>query len=202
MKAIESLSDLVLDPQNANEGTARGTHLLDTSLEKFGAGRGVVVDRNGYVIAGNKSVELALARGLKLKLVESDGTTLVAVQRADLDVNDPRTRELAYLDNRAAEVGLAWKLDQLQADLAAGIELGGMFTPQELAKLLTSEGAEAFRFTLNFETEGQQAQWEAFRRLLEERYPGQSLAAQLDAWVQVQMTHLAVTDPETTSEDA
>ena len=197
MKDITSLSDLTPDPQNANEGTARGTHLLDTALEKFGAGRGVVVDKHGYIIAGNKTVELAVARGLKLRLVDSDGTKLVIVQRGDVDLSTAEGRELAYLDNRASEVGLAWKLEQLQADLATGLELGGMFTPAELADLLQSQGSEAFRFSLQFETEQQQTQWEAFRRVLAERYPQMdTLAGQLDQWIQVQLAAMKVHDPD------
>lgn len=43
------ISQLVLDEKNANKGTRRGRELLGESLEKYGAGRAVVVDRHDRV---------------------------------------------------------------------------------------------------------------------------------------------------------
>ncbi len=60
------IAQLVLDDKNANKGTKRGRELLEASLEKYGAGRSVVVDRNNRVIAGNKTVEAARAAGVAL----------------------------------------------------------------------------------------------------------------------------------------
>jgi len=103
------LSELIPDQHNANKGTKRGAAQLETSLRKYGAGRSILVDRNGRIIAGNKTVENAAAIGLDdVVIVETDGTKLVAVKRVDLDLTDDSTcaRELAYADNRVAEVGL------------------------------------------------------------------------------------------------
>jgi len=58
---IVPISQLVLDEKNANKGTKRGRKLLEESLEKYGAGRSVVVDRHDRVIAGNKTVVAARA---------------------------------------------------------------------------------------------------------------------------------------------
>ena len=58
-----SIARLVLDEKNANQGTKRGRQLLGNSLEKYGAARSLVVDRNNRVIAGNKTVEAARAAG-------------------------------------------------------------------------------------------------------------------------------------------
>ena len=38
------ITQLVLDDKNANKGTKRGRELLGESLERYGAGRSVVVD--------------------------------------------------------------------------------------------------------------------------------------------------------------
>jgi hypothetical protein len=102
------ISQLVLDDKNANKGTKRGRELLGESLEKYGAGRSVVVDRNNRVIAGNKTVEAARAAGLNsITVIETDGTSLVAVQRGDLDLRkDKKARELAVADNRVGELDL------------------------------------------------------------------------------------------------
>ena len=44
------------DSRNANKGTERGLALLDKSLRQYGAGRSILVDKNGRVIAGNKTL--------------------------------------------------------------------------------------------------------------------------------------------------
>jgi len=81
------ISTLAIDDENANCGTARGREMLGESLRKCGAGRSVLVDRQGRVIAGNKTLEAARAIGIKsTAVIETDGSSLVAVQRGDLDL--------------------------------------------------------------------------------------------------------------------
>ncbi|MGB7188016.1 MAG: hypothetical protein WBD21_15615, partial [Candidatus Acidiferrales bacterium] len=112
---VVPISRLVLDEKNANRGTKRGRELLEESLERYGAGRSVVVDRHDRVIAGNKTVEAARAAGMKsIAVIETDGTSLVAVQRGDLDlVKDKKARELAIADNRVGELDLEWSPEVL-----------------------------------------------------------------------------------------
>ena len=107
---VVPIAQLVLDEKNANKGTKRGRELLKKSLEKYGAGRSVVVDRHNRVIAGNKTLEAAVASGMKsISVVETDGSSLVAVQRGDLDLKrDKKARELAIADNRVSELDLEW----------------------------------------------------------------------------------------------
>jgi DNA modification methylase len=117
------IAQLVLDDKNANKGMKRGRELLEASLEKYGAGRSVVVDRHNRVIAGNKTVEAARAAGVaSITVIETDGTSLVAVQRGDLDLKkDKKARELAVADNRVGELDLEWNpevLASLDADLS------------------------------------------------------------------------------------
>jgi hypothetical protein len=120
---VVPIAQLILDAKNANKGTKRGRQLLGKSLEKYGAARSVVVDRNNRVIAGNKTVEAARAAGMKsISVIETDGSSLVAVQRGDLDLKrDKKARELAIADNRVGEIDLEWNpevLASLDADLA------------------------------------------------------------------------------------
>jgi hypothetical protein len=117
------LDVLVLDGNNANKGTKRGRALLEKSLESYGAGRSVVVDRKNRVIAGNKTVEAARAAGMQsITVVETDGSSLVAVQRGDLDLKkDKKARELAIADNRVSEIDLEWNPEVL-ASLAVDLE--------------------------------------------------------------------------------
>jgi hypothetical protein len=112
-------SGLRPDTLNANEGTQRGLGLLDKSLRQLGAGRSILVDAKGNVIAGNKTLERAADIDLPVRIVESDGTELIAVKRTDLDLyseTDKRARQLAYADNKVAELDLSWKPEQIALD--------------------------------------------------------------------------------------
>ncbi len=51
-----TLSDLSPDLRNANLGTERGHAMLERSLQETGAGRSILVDKHGKVIAGNKTL--------------------------------------------------------------------------------------------------------------------------------------------------
>ena len=110
--------DLRLDPHNANKGSDRGREMVAASLQECGAGRSILADRDGVVIAGNKTLEAARKLGLPVRVVESDGRELVVVRRNDLDLaKDEKARRLAYLDNRASELGLEWDVEQLLGGL-------------------------------------------------------------------------------------
>jgi len=99
---VVPITQLVLDEKNANKGTKRGRELLEESLERYGAGRSVVVDRHNRVIAGNKTVEAARAAGMKsIAVIETDGSSLVAVQR-DVGAHPNRPEEERHArQNRA-----------------------------------------------------------------------------------------------------
>jgi hypothetical protein len=143
-KAIQSLADLELDEDNANLGTERGMWTLQESVIRFGVGRGIVVDRRGRVIGGNKTTETLskLNPGVKLVVVPSDGDTLVVTQRTDLDlVEDPTARELAFADNRVGELNLAWDAQQIAAGMEAGLDLAAFFRQGELNDLALPEDA-------------------------------------------------------------
>lgn len=137
-KQIKKLSDLNLDLRNANKGTQRGGGLLESSLQNYGAGRSVLVDRNGNLIAGNKTTEAAVSIGLDddVILVPSDGKKLVVVQRTDLDINDKTARELAINDNRIGEINLDWDAEVLAGLADEGVEFGDLWSGEELTELL------------------------------------------------------------------
>jgi DNA modification methylase len=132
---VVPITQLVLDEKNANKGTKRGRELLEKSLEKYGAGRSVVVDRHNRVIAGNKTVEAAVASGMKsISVIETDGSSLVAVQRGDLDLKrDKKARELAIADNRVGELDLEWNPEVLAS---LDVDLKQFWNENELNALL------------------------------------------------------------------
>jgi DNA modification methylase len=127
---------LTPDPRNANKGTQRGLGQLDNSLRKYGAGRSILADKHGVVIAGNKTLERAADLGLPVREVHTDGRELVVVVRDDLDLaTDKTAKELAIADNRVAEIDLAWDGDVLAA-LKDEIDLSQFFDKDELAEIL------------------------------------------------------------------
>ena len=140
-RELRKIDDLTPDVRNANLGTERGRYMLEQSIREVGAGRSIVVDAEGRVIAGNKTLEVAEALGLPIEVVRTDGTRLVVVQRDDLDLanGDDKARRLAYFDNRSGQVGLEWDAAQMVADLEAGLNLDDMFRDADIREIF--EGA-------------------------------------------------------------
>jgi len=134
-KEIKSIGDLTPDSKNANLGTERGRKVLEQSFRECGAGRSIVVDKEGNIIGGNKAIEVVEELGIPIQVVRTNGNTLVVVQREDLDINDERARKLAYYDNRTGELGLNFSAEQIAADLADGLNLSGMFFDNEIAEI-------------------------------------------------------------------
>jgi len=136
------LDDLKPDPQNANRGTPRGREALAQSLRAYGAGRSVLIDREGRIIAGHKTVEEAKRLGIPLRVVRSDGQHLIAVQRDDLDVvTDPQAQALAIADNRVGELDLEWDVTVLRQLRDAGLDLSTFWTREEFTALLAEPTA-------------------------------------------------------------
>jgi DNA modification methylase len=128
------ITDLVPDNKNARRATPRSRQAIKESLEKLGAGRSILLDKNGAVIAGNKTLEAAKAVGLENVItVETTGDDLVAVVRTDIDLDSPEGRELAIADNRTAQFA-EWDTEVL-SELSAQIDLLPYFNADELKEL-------------------------------------------------------------------
>lgn len=133
------LDTLTPDHANANKGTERGRYALEASLRQYGAGRSILLDKNGRIIAGNKTVETAADVGLDdVLIVETDGKQIVAVQRTDLDIDSEAGRGLAYADNRVGQLSLDWDAEQVLADLNAGVDLSALWRQDELDEMIAS----------------------------------------------------------------
>lgn len=125
-----SLKDLQADPQNLRRHSERNVAMIRAALGDVGAGRSIVIDGRGIVRAGNATVQAALAEGgFKLRVVDTDAKTLVAVRRRDLS-DDALTR-LAIFDNRAPELA-EWDADALEGLTAQGWDLTPFFHADEL----------------------------------------------------------------------
>jgi len=145
-KPKPTLQDLQPDPRNANKGTERGRQMLEESLSRYGAGRSILADKHGTIIAGNKTAEVAAEIGIdNIIVVESDGSKIVVVKRTDLDLDkDAHARELAYADNRVSEVDLAFDPAAILQDVQDGkVDLGALWSEKELDKLLEAANGQA-----------------------------------------------------------
>lgn len=129
------ISDLVIDDRNANKGTDLGRELLKKSVSKHGAGRGVLVDKNLKLIAGNHTVKELQRQGItKVVVVPTDGDTLVVTQRTDIDKDSKEGYELAIADNRVNQANLSFDLDVL-SDLESEFDLDLMDMAMDLDDL-------------------------------------------------------------------
>lgn len=141
-KDLKTIDDLTPDPNNANVGTERGLYMLDDSLTEVGAGRSIVVDRDGMILAGEKTADRAADKQFPIQVVKSDGTVLIVVQRTDLDIDGigeeaRRAQRLALYDNRTSEIGLEWSSDVLENLVTIDPDiLDGLFFGSELTELL------------------------------------------------------------------
>ena len=117
-KIIEaSIDSLIPDNKNFNKGTEFGEHLMDKSLREFGLGRSILIDRNNRIIAGNKTAEKAADIGFdNVIIVETDGKSLVAVKRKDIDLDSAKGRELALADNATSKANLSFDTDLIMQE--------------------------------------------------------------------------------------
>src|SRR5712692_6824649 len=125
-------------PNRCNSRRNGGRYSMTTPspLTRVRAGRAVLIDRHGRVIAGNKTVEQAKRLNIPLRVIKTDGHHLIAVQRDDLDLaTDPRARALAIADNRVGELDLEWDVDMLKQLQADGLDLSAFWTDAEFATL-------------------------------------------------------------------
>lgn len=114
-RVIETKIDaLIPDDKNLNQHTEFGTSLLEKSVERFGLGRSILLDKNNRIIAGNGITETAGSKGLEdVIIVETTGDKLVAVKRTDIDLDSREGRELALADNVTANANLSWDVKNM-----------------------------------------------------------------------------------------
>ena len=137
-----TIEDLTFDDKNFNKHTEFGMSLLEKSLRNNGAGRSILIDKNNRIIGGNGVVEVAGQIGLdKVRIVESDGSEIIAVKRTDIDLDSKQGREMALADNATAAADLQWDEEQIQ------------FAEEEFGVV-----AEEWGVHLDFETDEQEKQ--------------------------------------------
>lgn len=122
---MSDITELKFDKKNFNKHTPEGMGLLEKSLQQFGAGRSILVDKDNNIIAGNGIVEAAQNAGItKTRVIETTGDELVVVKRKDVELDSDQGREMALADNATAAADLSWD-DDLLKDTFTEEQLGG-----------------------------------------------------------------------------
>lgn len=131
---------LQLDPRNARRHSETNKRRIKQSLDAVGAGRSVLADADGIIRAGNGV--FAEWGDKPVKIVETDGTELVVVQRTDLRGKD--AVRAAALDNIAADSS-AYDYDaKILAEIAKDDALVAALAKEDakLAELLRGEAKQ------------------------------------------------------------
>ncbi len=98
------MKKISLDPRNVRKHDARNKQVIFDSLKELGAGRSILIDAADTAVAGNGVLEQAEKLGIPIRVVESDGSELIAVKRIDLAPDDPKRKALAIVDNRSNDL--------------------------------------------------------------------------------------------------
>jgi len=111
---------LKTDPRNARLHPPRNLEAVKRSLDELGAGRSIVVDKDGIAIGGSAVLEKAVELGLDMEFIHTKGDKLIVVVRDDLATDDPKRKALALADNQIALLA-EWDesmLEEIKLELA------------------------------------------------------------------------------------
>lgn len=125
-----------LDGRNVRVHDERNKLAIAQSLKELGAGRSILIDAENVVIGGNGVYQEAQELGLPVKVIESDGSELIAIKRTDLKTNDAKRKALAIADNRTNDLSVFddEKVAEMFAELEGFAGAAG-FSPEEIEAL-------------------------------------------------------------------
>jgi DNA modification methylase len=130
---VASLNDLKHDHKNARKRTNQSATLIEESLKRYGAARSIVIDEENRILAGNGTIEGAKAAGIKnLRVIETDGTEIIAVKRTGL--SEEEKVGLALADNRTSDLS-DWDADMLK-QLSEEQDITPWFEEDDLAEII------------------------------------------------------------------
>ena len=76
------INELKNDHKNARRRTDRSSALIKESLQRYGAGRSIVIDEENRILAGNGTIAGARAARIKnVRVIETEGDEIIAVKR-------------------------------------------------------------------------------------------------------------------------
>lgn len=141
---IVDTSAIRLDPRNYRAHNKRNKELINKSLRECGAGRSVLIDKEGALIAGNGVYEQAKKLNIPTKIIETDGSELIVVQRKDLSTKDLKHKKLAVMDNSASDSS-DFDLEVMKTDFT--VELDPVYCDVILTRWENLTGEKAVRLT-------------------------------------------------------
>lgn len=109
------MDKITFDKRNYRKHSDLNKKRIRKSLADCGAGRSVLVDKDGCLIAGNGVYEQAQALKIPTRVIETDGTELVVVKRTDLATDDQKRKQLALADNATSDE-VEWDLPNIVSD--------------------------------------------------------------------------------------
>lgn len=115
MELVMGENEIKFDTKNYRTHDEKNKKLILKSLKKCGAGRSILIDKQGEIIAGNGVYEQAKNLNIPVKIIETDGSELIAIKRTDLDTESKKRKELALADNSTSD-NVTWDLSNLKAD--------------------------------------------------------------------------------------
>ena len=130
---MTSINSLHSDHKNARKRTDQSAKLIEESLKRYGAARSIVIDEDNRILAGNGTIEGAKAAGIKnVRIIETDGTEVIAVKRTGL--TEDEKVGLALADNRTSDLS-DWDQEMLRR-LSEEHDLQPWFEQEDLDELL------------------------------------------------------------------
>lgn len=141
------MEEIKFDKRNYRVHNDENKRVIRKSLKELGAGRSIVIDNEGEIIAGNGVYEQAQKLGIKTKIVETDGSELVVVKRTDLATGDDKRKRLALADNAASDTS-DWAEELLREDWTPevladfGVVLPDVEVPEEMQNQEKDEHVE------------------------------------------------------------
>lgn len=147
--------EIKFDKRNYRIHGEKNKSIINHSLKEFGAGRSILIDKEGEIIAGNGVYEQAQALGIPVKIIETDGKELIALQRTDLATNDQKRKGLAAVDNSSTDTS-TFNNELLLADFDVptlqefGISIEGLDCVDDMPELKSGdkEPFQQMTFTL------------------------------------------------------
>lgn len=163
------IKELKFDEHNFNRHNDEGMSLLEKSIKENGLGRSILLDKDNNIVGGNGVTEKAIELGkTKVRIIETDGSELIAVKRTDLTLDSEQGRKMALADNSVAHANLEWNEEELQKaqdewglvpeewgvempDFGLPDELAGEdLTPDELDEIIGDDKTEMQRVIITY----------------------------------------------------
>jgi len=141
------MMEIKFDKRNYRKHNDKNKELINKSLEECGAGRSILIDNENEIICGNGVFEQAKQLNIPVKIIETDGSELIAVKRTDLATDDEKRKRLAIMDNSASDTS-EFDIELLQADFDVpdlqdmGVEIPDITVEEEQKEVVEDEVPE------------------------------------------------------------